>query len=144
MILNSPSCLPSRVVSTAGHSDSTASSPPHPATPDCLPAAAPDTEATVDFDQFFGRIHAGYQILAEENATLAAFVGARYSCLSTEIELSGPTTADLNGDGSKSRIDPVIGLHGYWGINERWFFHGGGEPDGKLRTPNTKTTNPSA
>lgn len=96
-----------------------------------LPAgAAPYTEATVDFDQFFGRIHAGYQILAEEDAKLTAFVGARYSYLSTEIELSGPATADLNRDGSKSWIDPVIGLHGYWEFNERWFVHGGGDIGG--------------
>ena len=30
-----------------------------------LPAGtAPYTEATVDFDQFFGRVHAGYQVIA--------------------------------------------------------------------------------
>ena len=87
------------------------------------------TKATVDFDQFFGRVHAGYQIVKDDNATLTAFVGARYSYLSTEIVLSGaaPTLAV---DGSKSWIDPVIGLHGVWVINDRWFLHGGGDIGG--------------
>jgi len=96
-----------------------------------LPAgAAPYTKATVDFDQFFARVHAGYQVIKEDNATLTAFVGARYSYLSTEIVVSGPNVADEKRDGSKSWVDPVIGLHGVWQINDRWFLHGGGDIGG--------------
>lgn len=93
-------------------------------------AAAPYTNAAVDFDQFFGRVHVGYQVLVEDNATLTAFAGVRYSYLSTEIELSAPGIADLDADGSKSWVDPVIGLHGVWEINDRWFLHGGGDIGG--------------
>ena len=92
--------------------------------------ATPYTKATVDFDQFFGRVHVGYQVLVEDNATLTAFVGARYSYLATDLEFSGPGIANLNADGSKSWVDPVIGLHGFWEINERWFVHGGGDIGG--------------
>jgi hypothetical protein len=96
-----------------------------------LPAgAAPYTRATLDFDQFFGRFHIGYQILDEDKATLTAFVGARYSYLSSEIVLSGPEVPKMSADGSKSWIDPVIGLHGVWEINDRWFVHGGGDIGG--------------
>jgi hypothetical protein len=91
--------------------------------------AAPYTDATVDFDQFFARVHAGYQVIKDDNATLTAFVGARYSYLSTEIAFSGagPT---LSVDGSKSWVDPVVGVHGVWEINDRWFLHGGGDIGG--------------
>lgn len=93
------------------------------------PAAAPRTNATVDFDQFFGRVHVGYQVIKEDNAMLTAFIGARYSYLSTEIVLSGGgPPASFNG--SESWIDPVIGLHGVWEINDRWFLHGGGDIGG--------------
>jgi hypothetical protein len=96
-----------------------------------LPAvAAPYTDATVDFDQFFGRIHAGYRVIDECGSTLTAFVGARYSYLSTEIALTGFGAPTLAADGSKSWIDPVIGLHGVWEINDRWFLHGGGDIGG--------------
>jgi len=94
------------------------------------PGAAPYTEATVDFDQFFGRVHAGYQIIKDDHATLTAFVGARYSYLSTEIVFSGPGVADDKRDGSKSWVDPVVGLQGAWEINDRWFLHGGGDIGG--------------
>jgi hypothetical protein len=33
-------------------------------------------------------------------------------------------------DGSKSWIDPVIGMHGFWEINDRWFIHAGGDIGG--------------
>jgi hypothetical protein len=96
-----------------------------------LPAgAAPYTDATVDFEQFFARVHAGYQVIKDDNATLTAFVGARYSHLSTEIVVSGPGLADEKRDGSKSWVDPVVGLHGVWQINDRWFLHGGGDIGG--------------
>lgn len=96
-----------------------------------LPAsAAPYTRASVDFDQFFGRVHIGYQVLVRENATITAFAGARYSHLSTEIELSALGIPNLDVDGSKSWVDPVIGLHGVWDLNDRWFFHGGGDIGG--------------
>jgi hypothetical protein len=93
------------------------------------PGAAPFTNATVDFDQFFGRAHAGYQVIKEDNATLTAFVGARYSYLSSEIVLTGGAPP-LSVNGSKSWIDPVIGAHGVWEINDRWFLHGGGDIGG--------------
>jgi len=93
-------------------------------------AAAPFTDATVDFDQFFARFHAGYQVIKEDNATLTAFVGARYSYLSTEIAVSGAGVADERRDGSKSWVDPVVGLHGSWQINDRWFLQGGGDIGG--------------
>lgn len=92
--------------------------------------AAPNLTATVDFDQFLGRIHAGYQVLAGEKATLTTFVGARYSRMSTELVLSGPLVGTLSADGSKSWIDPIAGLHGLWKINDRWFLHGGGDIGG--------------
>jgi len=96
-----------------------------------LPAgAAPFTNATVDFDQFFARAHVGYQIIQVDQATLTAFVGARYSYLSTEIAVSGAGVADERRDGSKSWVDPVVGLHGSWDINERWFLKGGGDIGG--------------
>jgi hypothetical protein len=95
------------------------------------PAAAPlFTNATVDFDQFFARIHAGYQIISEDNAKLTAFVGARYSYLSTDIALTGGGAPTFNVDGSKSWIDPVIGMHGFWEINDRWFLQAGGDIGG--------------
>jgi hypothetical protein len=92
-------------------------------------AAAPFTRGNVDLDQFFGRVHAGYQVIEQQDARLTAFVGMRYSYLSTEIVLSGgapPVTAD----GSKSWVDPVIGMHGVWDLNDRWFLHGGGDIGG--------------
>ena len=92
-------------------------------------AAAPYTDATVDFDQFFGRVHAGYQVISEDNAKLTAFVGARYSCLSSDIAFTG-SAPTLNVDGSKSWIDPIIGMHGFWEINDRWFIHAGGDIGG--------------
>ena len=96
-----------------------------------LPAvAAPYTDATVNFDQFFGRAHAGYRVIDECGSTLTAFVGARYSYLSTEIALTGFGAPTLTADGSKSWVDPVIGLHGFWEINDRWFLHGGGDIGG--------------
>ena len=96
-----------------------------------LPAgAAPYTKATVDFDQFFGRVHVGYQVLVEDNTTVTAFVGARYTHLSTDLQFSGPGIADLDVDGSKSWVDPVIGLHGFLEINDQWFVHGGGDIGG--------------
>jgi hypothetical protein len=96
-----------------------------------LPAgAAPFTKATVDFDQFFARAHVGYQVIQEDNATLTAFIGARYSYLSTEIVVSGAGVADERRDDSKSWVDPVIGMHGSWEINERWFLQGGGDIGG--------------
>ena len=96
-----------------------------------LPAAVvPLSDVTVDFDQFFGRLHFGYQVIAEDNAKLTAFVGARYSHLATDIEFSGPSVPNIDVDGSKSWIDPVIGLHGFWEINDRWFLHGGGDIGG--------------
>jgi hypothetical protein len=95
------------------------------------PAAAPPfTNATVDFDQFFGRVHAGYQVISEDSAKLTAFVGARYSYLSTDIALTGGGAPTLNVDGSKSWIDPVIGMHGFWEINDRWFFQAGADIGG--------------
>jgi hypothetical protein len=95
-----------------------------------LPAsAAPFTKATVDFDQLFARAHVGYQVIEEDNATLTAFVGARYSYLSMEIDITGAAPA-LSADGSKSWVDPVIGLHGVWEVNDRWFLHGGGDIGG--------------
>jgi hypothetical protein len=92
-------------------------------------AAAPFTRASVDFDQFFGRVHAGYQVISEEDAKLTVFAGARYSHLSTDIALSGlaPT---LNADRGKSWIDPVIGMHGFREINDRWFLQAGGDIGG--------------
>jgi hypothetical protein len=93
------------------------------------PAAAPFTRATVDFDQFFGRVHVGYQVIERENAKLTAFVGMRYSYLSTEIVLSGGAP-DFTADGSKSWVDPVVGMHGVWDLNDRWFLHGGGDIGG--------------
>jgi hypothetical protein len=92
-------------------------------------AAAPFTDATVDFDQFFGRVHAGYQVISEDNAKLTAFVGARYSYLSTDIAFTGAAPT-INVDGSESWIDPVIGMHGSWEINDRWFIHAGGDIGG--------------
>jgi hypothetical protein len=92
-------------------------------------AAAPFTRGNVDFDQFFGRVHAGYQVIEQQDTRLTAFIGMRYSYLSTEIILSGgapPVTAD----GSKSWVDPVIGMHGVWDLNDRWFLHGGGDIGG--------------
>jgi hypothetical protein len=92
-------------------------------------AAAPFTRGAVDFDQFFGRIHAGYQVIDQEDARLTAFVGMRYSYLSTEIVLSGgapPVTAD----GSNSWVDPVIGMHGSRDISDCWFIYGGGDIGG--------------
>jgi hypothetical protein len=94
------------------------------------PGAAPYTNATVDFDQIFCRVHAGYQVLVEDDATLTAFVGARYSYLSADIALTGPGAPTIAADGSKSWVDPVIGLHGVWEINDRWFVHGGGDIGG--------------
>ena len=96
-----------------------------------LPAdvAPPYTRATVDFDQFFGRLHGGYQVVAEEGAKLTAFVGARYSYISTELVLSGGGS-NFRGDDSKSWIDPIIGLHGYRNLNDRWFIHSGGDIGG--------------
>lgn len=93
------------------------------------PGAAPFTNATVDFDQFFGRIHAGYQVVKEDNLTLTTFVGARYSYLATEIVLSGGAPP-IAVDGSKSWVDPIIGLHGNWAINDFWFIQGGGDIGG--------------
>lgn len=95
-----------------------------------LPAAAlPFTNATVDFDQFFGRVHSGYQVIKDDDATLTAFVGARYSYLSADIVFSGgaPSVAV---SGSKSWIDPVIGLHGVSDINDRWLIYGSGDIGG--------------
>lgn len=95
-----------------------------------LPAgAAPFTKATVDFDQFFGRAHIGYQIIKENNSLLTAFVGARYSYLSTDIAFTGAAPSQ-SVDGSKSWVDPVIGLHGSWPINDRWLLQGGGDIGG--------------
>jgi hypothetical protein len=93
-------------------------------------AAAPFTKATVDFDQFFARVHAGYQILVEDDAKLTAFVGARYSYLSTDLAFSGAGAPSLAVDGSKTWVDPVIGFHGVWEINDRWFVQGGGDIGG--------------
>lgn len=96
-----------------------------------LPAdAAPFTSASVDFDQFFGRVHAGYQVIATEQATLTAFAGARISHLSTDLTLANSGGPDFTADGSKSWVDPVIGMHGVWNLNERWFIHGGGDIGG--------------
>jgi hypothetical protein len=94
------------------------------------PAAAPYSSATIDFDQFLSRVHAGYQVVSTETATLTAFAGVRYSYLSTEIGFSGPGAPDLDLDGSKSWIDPVIGLNGSWEINDRWHLRGGGDIGG--------------
>ena len=95
-----------------------------------LPAgAAPYTKASVDFDQFFGRVHAGYQVIADDAATLTAFVGARYSHVSADLSITGAAPA-LEEDGSKSWLDPVVGLHGVWNINDRWFMQGGGDIGG--------------
>lgn len=93
------------------------------------PGAAPFTRATVDFDQFFGRADVGCQMIDREDAKLTAFVGMRYSYLSTEIILSGGAP-DLTADGSKSWVDPVVGIHGVWDLNSRWFLHGGGDIGG--------------
>jgi len=92
-------------------------------------AAAPFTNATVDFDQFFARVHVGYQVYVEDHAKLTAFVGARYSYLSTEISITGGAPA-LNADGSKNWVDPVIGMHGSWNLNDRWLVQGGGDIGG--------------
>lgn len=92
-------------------------------------AAAPYTKATVDFDQFFGRVHVGYQVIDENNAKLTAFAGVRYSYLSTDIAITGAKPT-LSADGSKSWVDPVIGLHGAWDLNDRWFVQGGGDIGG--------------
>jgi len=92
-------------------------------------AAAPYTNATVDFDQFFSRVHVGYQVYVEDHAKLTAFVGARYSYLSTEISITGGAPA-LNVDGSKNWVDPVIGMHGSWNLNDRWLVQGGGDIGG--------------
>ena len=96
-----------------------------------LPAiAAPFTDATVDFDQFFSRMHAGYQVVAAENATLTAFAGVRFSYLSNELTLNNPSGPDFSADQSEFWVDPVIGLHGAWEINDRWFIQGGGDIGG--------------
>jgi hypothetical protein len=92
-------------------------------------AAAPYTTATVNFDQFFARVHVGYQVYVEDHAKLTAFVGARYSYLSSEIIITGGAPA-LNEDGSKSWVDPVIGMHGSWNLNNRWLVQGGGDIGG--------------
>lgn len=93
-------------------------------------AAAPFTDASVDFDQFFSRVHAGYQVIATDEATLTAFAGVRFSYLSTELTLTNPAGPDFSADGSKSWVDPVIGLHGIWSINDQWFVQGGGDIGG--------------
>lgn len=96
-----------------------------------LPAiAAPYDRATINFDQFFGRVHAGYQVLADDSVTLTAFVGARYTYFSTDIDFTGGGVPTLSVDGSKGWFDPVIGMHGSWEINNRWFLHGGGDIGG--------------
>jgi hypothetical protein len=92
-------------------------------------AAAPFTYVTVDFDQFLCRVHAGYQVIAEDNAELTAFVGARYSYISTDIAFTG-AAPEFSEDRGKSWIDPVIGLRGVWKINHRWFLQGGGDIGG--------------
>ena len=95
-----------------------------------LPSSAdPYTQATVDFDQFFARVHVGFHVYVEEHAKLTAFVGARYSHLSTEISLTGAAPA-IVAEGSQSWVDPVIGMHGTWDLNERWFLNGGGDIGG--------------
>jgi hypothetical protein len=94
------------------------------------PAAAPFTDATVDFDQFFSRLHAGYQIVAAENATLTAFAGVRFSYLSNELTLNNPSGPDFSAEKSEFWVDPVIGLHGVWDLNASWFIHGGGDIGG--------------
>ncbi len=95
-----------------------------------LPPGTGFTNATVDFDQFFARVHAGYQVIKEDHATLTAFVGARFSYLSMEIAVSGPTVETERRDDSKSWIDPVVGMHGSWEINDCWFIQGGGDIGG--------------
>lgn len=96
-----------------------------------LPAgAAPFSRASLDFDQFFGRIHAGYQVISRDCATLTLFAGLRYSDLSTDLTLSDAAVPDFSLDGGKSWIDPVIGLQGSWDINDRWFVRGGGDIGG--------------
>jgi hypothetical protein len=92
-------------------------------------AAAPFTDVNVDFDQFLCRVHAGYQVISEDNAELTAFVGARYSYLSTDISFTG-AAPELSADRGKSWIDPVIGMRGVWEINDRWFLQGGGDIGG--------------
>jgi hypothetical protein len=92
-------------------------------------AAAPFTDVTVDFDQFLCRVHAGYQVIAEDNTELTAFVGARYSYISTDISFTG-AVPELSAARGKSWIDPVIGLRGMWEINDRWFLQGGGDIGG--------------
>jgi hypothetical protein len=94
------------------------------------PATAPFTRASVDFDQFFARGHIGYRLIDTEEGTLTAFAGARYSYVSMEISLSGTGAPTLSVDGSKSWIDPVIGLNGSWKINDRWFVQAGGDVGG--------------
>ncbi len=92
-------------------------------------AAAPYTKANLDIDQFFGRVHAGYQLIADDDAMLTAFVGARFSHVSADLAITGGAPT-LDADGSKSWVDPVIGLHGLWNINDRWFIQGGGDIGG--------------
>lgn len=88
------------------------------------------TRATVDFDQFFARLHAGYRVIDEENFKLTPFIGARFSYVSTELVLSGGIGPNFEADGSKSWVDPIIGIHGSKEINDRWFIHGGGDIGG--------------
>jgi hypothetical protein len=96
-----------------------------------LPAiAAPFTRASVDFDQFFGRAHAGYQVVSADNRTLTAFAGIRYNDISTSLSLDNSGGPDFAADGGKSWVDPIVGLHGMWDINDRWFLQGGGDIGG--------------
>lgn len=87
--------------------------------------------ASVDFDQFFARAHAGYQLINEDTMTLSAFAGARYSYLSSDLSLIGPRGRTLfSSENSKSWVDPIVGMRGLWEFTDRWIINGGGDIGG--------------
>ncbi|TRX55771.1 hypothetical protein [Thalassomonas sp. M1454] len=83
----------------------------------------------------------GYQLMARDNFDLYGYVGARYFNLEVTLDLDSGDSVILNASGTTGDefIDPLVGLHGKWRINDTFTLQGRVEVGGFDDQPSENT-----
>lgn len=103
--------------------------------PDAEPPQPDTTDVSVEIGGEIIDVAAGYRILARDNFNLYGYVGARYFNLEVDVHSNNLGTISTGDD----FVDPFVGVHAKWQINNTFALQGRLEVGGFDAQPSENT-----
>lgn len=83
-----------------------------------------DTLYEMEVEQFIGNFVVAYRAMEHTQGFVDVYAGARVNYMSNELYIDRPILADTDVSGSKTWVDPIIGVRFQQGLSEKVFLRG--------------------